>query len=88
MAKPTRSYDTIAKRYYGHEYYVGAHARTHVVNTDEIAGKEISLAHIKLETWTELHRQALKLRDLERRHSKDIKPDDDLPADYLYALLL
>ncbi|KAM3425303.1 hypothetical protein BST61_g7250 [Cercospora zeina] len=48
---------------------------------------EIGLAYILLEQWTELHRQAVELKVLETKHSSNIKTEDDLPGDYLFAIL-
>ncbi|KAM3528889.1 hypothetical protein NHJ13051_002163 [Beauveria bassiana] len=44
-------------------------------------------SYISLETFTELHRQAQQLRILQTKYAREISPQNDLPEEYMTALL-
>ncbi|KAH6959595.1 hypothetical protein BKA56DRAFT_600607 [Ilyonectria sp. MPI-CAGE-AT-0026] len=44
-------------------------------------------SYLSLESFTELHRQARNLRILQQKYKSEISPANDLPEDYLVALL-
>ncbi|KAF1993897.1 hypothetical protein P154DRAFT_47978 [Amniculicola lignicola CBS 123094] len=44
-------------------------------------------AHLGLEVWSELHEQVKELRRLQVKHESSISVDEDLPEEYLSALL-
>ncbi|EME42787.1 hypothetical protein DOTSEDRAFT_176085 [Dothistroma septosporum NZE10] len=52
-----------------------------------VIGDQVTSAHMSLEQWTELHRRAVELKELESKHASRIKPEDDLPEEYLFAIL-
>ncbi|GIZ42786.1 hypothetical protein CKM354_000604100 [Cercospora kikuchii] len=52
-----------------------------------IIGSEVTSAQIVFEAWAELHRQSVELRALKKKHSSKIKSEDDLPTEYLSAIL-
>jgi len=49
--------------------------------------EEIICASLGLESWTELHKQAVHLSDLQQRYSRQINFETPLPEEFLDALL-
>ena len=47
----------------------------------------VSMAHLELEIWTELLEQVKELRKLQSKYTNRISVDNDLPEEYLDALL-
>ncbi|KAJ3535329.1 hypothetical protein NM208_g7175 [Fusarium decemcellulare] len=52
-----------------------------------VVGNVLSDAHLALEVFSELHRQAQELQLLQKRHAAAISASKDLPEEYLLALL-
>ncbi|RSL64592.1 hypothetical protein CEP53_003994 [Fusarium sp. AF-6] len=52
-----------------------------------VTGTMLTDAYISLETFTELHRQAQHVRDLQKKYKAEISPKKDLPEEYMVALL-
>lgn len=52
-----------------------------------VAGEVLFNGHYELEMFSELHKQAQELRVLQLKHADKISPMEDLPADYLRAIL-
>ena len=52
-----------------------------------IISNVLATAHMALEVWTELHNQVQNLCMLQIKHATSIKPTEDLPEEYLDAIL-
>ncbi|KAJ4327131.1 hypothetical protein N0V84_002393 [Fusarium piperis] len=52
-----------------------------------IAGTILADAYLSLESFTELHRQVQDLRRLQNKYKSEISPTEDLPEEYMVALL-
>ena len=52
-----------------------------------VLGNEISAAYLQLEIWSALRARSTKLRALQERYGEAIKTKDELPSDYMDALL-
>ena len=55
---------------------------------NRVLGDIVSDAYLPLEVYAELWRQVRELKGLQERYLRDIKPDKELPPEYLDALLL
>ena len=54
---------------------------------ERIIGTVLSDTNSELEVWSELHTQIEKLESLQAKYADDISPEEDLPAQYLDAIL-
>lgn len=52
-----------------------------------ITGAMIHDAYVTVELFTELHRQVQHLRSLQEKYKEEISPENDLPREYMVALL-
>ncbi|QKX58716.1 uncharacterized protein TRUGW13939_05843 [Talaromyces rugulosus] len=76
----------ILKDIYGNEHPVFSRGREEIL-WGRIIGSVVSEAYLELEVFSELNSQAKKLVTLQQKYADDISPSEDLPEEYLEALL-
>ncbi|EKG20875.1 hypothetical protein MPH_01739 [Macrophomina phaseolina MS6] len=54
---------------------------------NRVIGEVVANAYLRLEIWNELRNHVINLQNLQARHAKNISIDNDLPDEYLSALL-
>lgn len=70
----------------GRDHPVFDKARKNIFRA-RVVGNMLAEAYLPVESFSELRRQARELRGLQARHAAAISPLQDLPKDYLHALL-